>query len=90
MILLALSKEKKKKDKKKKRLYTLLHHAIIATIRSRMKMELEELHSKADLSKQKLNSLVFCSQHWYFGTCPFWGGGGDAGSKKLYLFQFCF
>ena len=71
-------RKKGKRKKKKKRLYTLLHHAIIDTIRSRTKMELEESHSKADLSKQILNSLVFCSQHWYFGTCP-WGGGGGGG-----------
>ena len=36
-----------------------------------MKEEWEKLYSKADLSKQKQNGLVSCSQHSYFGTWLF-------------------
>ena len=37
------------------------------------------MYSKSDLSKQKRNGLVSCSQHSYFGTCPFGGAGGGGG-----------
>ena len=55
-------------------MYASLHDAV----RFSMKVELQKSYSKADLSKQKWNSLVSCSQHSYSGICPFggWGGGG--------------
>ena len=57
-------------------MYASLHDAV----RFSMKAELEKSYSKADLSKQKWNSLVSCSQHLYSGICPFgWWGGGVSG-----------
>ena len=53
---------------------TVIPH--IDAVKSKMKAERVKIYCKADLSKQKLNSLVSCSQHSYFGTCPFEGGGG--------------
>ena len=45
--------------------------------------EKNQLHSKADSSKQKWNGLVSCNQHSYFGTCPFKEGDGGAGGECL-------
>ena len=46
---------------KKNNNYALLRH--IDAVRSRMKAEQGKLYSKADLSKQKWNSPVSCSQY---------------------------
>ena len=48
-----------------------------------------ETYSKSDLSKQKWNSvsLISCSQHSDFGTCPSEEEGGGAGSESLYCIQ---
>ena len=43
----------------------------IDAVRSRTKTEREKSYIKADLSKQKWNWPVSCSQHSYFGTRPF-------------------
>ena len=54
------------------------HH--IDAVISRMKPEQGKSCSTAALSKQKWNSLVSCSQHSYFGPCPFEevrAGGGS-------------
>ena len=58
----------------KKWLYASLRH--IDAVWSRMKVKWGKLHNKVNLSKQKWNGLVSCSQHSYFGTCPFGRGGG--------------
>ena len=52
-----------------KKMYASLCH--IDAVRSRMKVELGKLYTRTDLSKQKWNSPVSCSQRSYLG-----GGGG--------------
>ena len=68
--------------KKKKKVHASVPHS--DSVRSRMKVEWEKSHSKADLSKQKWNGTASCSQHSYFGTCPFEEEGGGAGSESWY------
>ena len=58
-------------------MYASLHDAV----RFSMKVELQKAYSKADLSKQKWNSPVSCSQHSYSGICPFEVGGGGGGGQ---------
>ena len=45
-------------------------------------------YNKADLSKQKWNGPVSCSQHLYFATCP--GGGMLAMKVCIYILVFAF
>ena len=53
----------------------------INAVRSRMKAERGKSCSQADLSKQKWNDPVSCSQHSRFGTCPFEGRGSGGGGE---------
>jgi len=64
----ALGKKNNNKTEKQQ-LYALLQH--VDAVRSWMKAEWEKSYSTADLSRQKWNSTLSCSQHSYFGTCPF-------------------
>ena len=60
---------------------------IIDGVRTRMKVERENLFSKADLSKQKWNGPVSCSLLSCFGTCPLEEGQGGAGICILVVCQ---
>ena len=64
----ALGKKNNNKMEKQQQ-YALLQHA--DAVRSWMKAEWEKSYSTVDLSRQKWNSTLPCSQHSYFGTCPF-------------------
>ena len=57
--------------------------------RSRMKAERGKSCSQADLSKQKWNGPVSCSQHSYFGTCPFEGGGVVVDARPVLAVKVC-
>ena len=52
----------------------------------RSKADWEKLYSTADLSSQKWNGLVCCSQHSYYGTFSFEDAGGRVLAVKVFLF----
>ena len=69
----------------RKKMYALL--CLIDAVRS--KAEWEKLYSTADLSSQKWNGLVCCSQHSYFGTFHLKRQGGGCWQWKFSCSLFC-
>ena len=52
-------------------------------------MKWEKLHNKVNLSKQKWNGLVSCSQHHTLGPVHFGGGGGGGGGGGYFFICIC-